>query len=339
MVKENLSTSSFLSRLKDLAVEFRAGAEEIDRGKRSPAENLRALAENGYYRFAIEANPGQRRRALDLLSAGCGVTAFLSTQHEGACRRLAEASHPISEQAVSGQEWVGVCFAHLRRRPSPVSAIRSRDRVVFSGVGPWFSGLGLMTHVLVGGATEDGEFLMSLASLDEPEITSRALEGLIVMEETATAGLSFNALSTSIEDLVVEFDAETLAQKDMHSTVFQSARSLGAARAAAEYLPHQQRQEVLYYVEQQHLQMDLWDKKPAWDTATQLRYQALRLADRVIGAAYTTVGGRAHLLSHPLQRIAREAHFYSTTQLTQQLRESMNNNLISDLQQTFGKKE
>ena len=323
MSKGNSLVQGVLPIVEGLANEFASEARGVDDLSISPAENLKRLAKCGFYRFVVEASPGQRRRALDLLSSGCGVTAFLSTQHEGVCRRLFDAGHPAAQSAIQGEEWYGVCFAHLRRDPSPVSAIRNRHHVVFSGRGPWFSGHGLMTKVLVGGATESGEFLMGIASVDEPEIVPRRLDSLVVMEATATVALDFNALQIPNQDIVVKIDATVLAEKDVHSTVFQSARSLGAARAASRFLDETLQAQVLEKIEEQHSKMDAWDENPDGESSTRLRFEALQLADRVVGAAYAAVGGKAHLLSHPLQRIAREAHFYSTTQLTKPLREKV----------------
>lgn len=312
-----------LPLVESLAADFALRARDIEERSSSPRLHLERLAESGYYRFVTEAKPGQRRRALDLLSSGCGVTAFLSTQHEGVCRRLLEAGHPSAEAAIQGKQWFGVCFAHLRRTPSPVSAISARNQVVFSGNGPWFSGFGLMTKVLVGGATEAGELLMGIASMEEPEIVPRPMDALVVMEATATVALNFNALSIAKEDIVVRITPEILLEKDMHSTVFQAARSLGAARAASKFLDDGLQDSVARRLEEQHLKMDAWDERPDWEGSTRLRFEALQLADQVVGAAYSAVGGKAHLLSHPLQRIAREAHFYSTTQLTKPLREKV----------------
>ena len=323
MFKGNTLTQKFLLELERLALTFSDRAQDVDRGDYSPAENLKSLAQIDYYRFVVKASPGERRRGLDLLSSGCGVTSFLSTQHEGVCRRLHEADHPDTEAALSGTLWIGVCFAHLRRTPSPVDALPMRNEVIFSGHGPWFSGHQLMQKVVVGGADSEGTFLMGLASLDVPEIQVRPLAPLAVMNSTATVGLDFNALKISNEDIVVRINSKILDEKDMHSTVFQAARSLGASRAASRFLPPDEAQAVVEHLDCHHQKMDRWDESPNWETATQLRYQALQFAGSVVGAAYAAVGGKAHLLTHPLQRISREAHFYSTTQLTQPLRRKM----------------
>lgn len=320
---------SVLSDLQELVPELRARAGEVERGGVPPRENLEQLARIGYFRACSNAPPGLRRRLLDHLSSACGTTAFLASQHEGVCRRLHQAEHPLLEKACSGAVWMGVCFAHLRRDPSPVECLEFRDHLVFSGEGPWFTGFGLMQQVMVGGATQDGRFVMALAPVDCPEIAVRSLPPLACMEATGTVSLHFNALEAPRADVLVETDAEGLRLKDMHSTAFQGARSLGAARAAADFLPAGYRHGALARIESLHDQMDLWDTAPDWEGATRLRARALRLGRQVLEAAIVSVGGRSQLLDHPLQRLLREQAFYSTTQLTGELR----SHLLESLQQ------
>ena len=322
-----------LERLKTASERLRETAQTVDAGSEPPLHHLKTLAEIGYFDVTTEARPGLRRRMLDLISSGCGVTAFLATQHEGVCRRLHQAGHPMTKKARKGERWYGVCFAHLRRTPSPVEAIRSRRQVLYSGTGPWFSGLGVFSEVLVGGATEDGRFLMGLAAMASPEIAVQKLPELAVMNATATVGLHFNALCVPSEDVVVDITPEELNEKDMHSTVFQAARSLGAARAASRFMKDELREEMEQGLEGLHCQLDAWDESPNWADATALRQRALKLAGSAIETAFVQVGGKAHVLDHPLHRIAREASFYYTTQLTAPLRSAVTDDLRRGLEQ------
>lgn len=308
--------------IRDLVEQFRQNAEEVDQSYQVPRAQLEALANTGYFEFATRAESGQRRRLLDLLSSGCGATSFLATQHVGACRRLAKTNHPLLEQAMPGRVWIGVCFAHLRRPRSPVTIEIDSEDLVFNGRGPWFSGLGMMRRMLVGGATSDGQFFMAQCEVEQPAIKIGECQPLAVMNATATVPLEFQGLRIPKSEVVVEFDRELMTEADMHSTVYQSARSLGVARAAAGYLPETGRQQLVARIEGQHQKMDQWDSTPDWPSATALRVQAIQLAGLAVQAAFTSVGGRSHSLNHPVQRLAREASFYSTTQLTAQLKEA-----------------
>ena len=180
----------------------------------------------------------------------------------------------------------------------------------------------MMEQVMVGGATSEGQLFMGLSPMSAPEIVDKPPVSLAVMNATSTVSLDFNALKIPKDDIIVTTTAKELQDKDKHSTVFQASRSLGAARAAARFLSSTEQEAVLHHLERHHQAQDFWDQNPTWNEATELRIKALRLANEVIQAAFIAVGDRAHSLTHPLQRISREACFYSTTQLTQNLKTS-----------------
>src|SRR5262249_25148682 len=149
---------SIFARLAEVREHLVEAAQQVDRSSEPPRWQMEMLASTGYFAYVSDASAPDRRRLLDTLSSGCGTTAFLSSQHEAVCRRLFRARHRLFENAARGDDWFGVCFAHLRRHPSPVSVVVEEDGLRFNGVGPWFSGLGLMERVMVAGATEEGEF-------------------------------------------------------------------------------------------------------------------------------------------------------------------------------------
>lgn len=314
------SISNILQRAQELALQLRQSAAAVDASFEPPRAQLEAMAQAGIFRFAAVAQPGERRRLLERLASGCGASSFLSTQHQGACRRLRAAGHSLLDQAVDGQAWVGVCFAHLRRPVSPIQARQVRGGFEFEGKAPWFSGYGLMTHVLVGGALPDGRFVMCLSEFDRKEIQPGELMRLAVMNAAATVPVTFERLWLPADSLVVESDPDDMHSKDMHSTVYQSARSLGVVRAAREFLPAGSAAGVAQRAEQLHQDMDAWDDRPEWPGATELRCRAIELATATTSAALMAVGGRSHALTHPLQRLCREASFYNTTQLTEPLK-------------------
>lgn len=313
---------TLLKNLRDVSDRLRQTAAEVDQSSSPPKQQLTLLANSGYFSEICRASAPQRRRTLDLLSSACGATAFLASQQEGACRRLLEAEHPLFEQASRGQQWVGVCFAHLRREPSPVQVETEGDTLRFDGLGPWFSGFGLMEKVVLAGATSQGEFLTALADLSTPGIKPGTAARLAVMNATTTVPLHLQRVTLPLNDLLARGDAKSMNRADMHSTVLQSSRSLGVARAAAQHLPDTANAQLLGHIERQHEKMDSWDIKPDWSQATSLRQEALELAALAIQTALVTVGGRAHSLEHPLQRLVREAAFYATTQLTVELRQA-----------------
>ncbi len=322
-----------LEKFSELAEDFAERAQQVDRSFQPPRQNMEELARAGYFQAMVELEDPLRRRLLDRVSSGCGATAFLASQHVGACRRLALKNHELLSQALNGEVWVGVCFAHLRRRPSPVCVRWESNSLVFSGHGPWFSGLGLMERVLVAGATEDGDFLMAQTPLEVEGLEAGEAPVLAVMNATSTVPLTFDGLRIPKSELVLEFDAQRMNSSDRHSTVDQSARSLGVARAAARFLEKSERESLLGHIERLHQDMDSWEHSLDWLGAVQLRKKAVQLAGLAVQTAFVTVGGRSHSLDHPVQRLAREASFYSTAQLTTELRQAFQQD-VRDLGQS-----
>lgn len=309
--------------LTEIVQQLELTATEVDQAYTPPKSQMEKLARVGYFLETATASAGDRRRWLDLVSSGCGATAFLASQHEASCRRLFQSEHCLFPEAASGKTWVGVCFAHLRRQPSPVSVTVDEDEIRYDGVGPWFSGVGLMSKVLLAGSTEDGEFLMSLVDLHASGLTTGRQASLAVMNATTTAPLTLRSLRVPRSDLVHQNDALQMNQADMHATVMQSARSLGVARACARHLPVSASGDLLAEIASRHRAMDAWESDPSWTGATELRISALKLAGEAVLAALVSVGGRAHSLDHPIQRLAREAAFYATTQTTAELRNAV----------------
>ncbi len=201
-----------------------------------------------------------------------------------------------------------------------MDCLEFRDHLVYSGIGPWFTGYPFMNYVLIGGATQAGAFHLALAEMSRSEIAVEPLPRLACMNGTGTVSLFLNALPVDRGDLVVSTDRAGLHQKDMHSTVYQGARSLGIARAAGRFLPEQPARRVLKKIDHMHRKMEEWDLNPTWPEATELRLECIRLASRTIEGAFITEGGKAQLAQHTLSRLLREHAFYTTTQLTNDLR-------------------
>ena len=314
-----VTTQSLLEVTRQLSLT----ATEIDRSDQPPAAQMKLLAEAGYFVQASTALASERRRWLDLLSSACGATTFLASQHEASCRRLQQSEHELFSMASRGETWVGICFAHLRREPSPVSVEHRDTQLIYNGTGPWFSGVGLMSSVLLAGATKGGDFLMSVVDLNTVGMTVGRPEPLVVMNSTATAPLGLEDVRVETAHLVLKNNAAAMNEADKHATVMQSARSLGVARASARYLPTSASQDLLSRLDTFHLEMDAWELEPNWSEATGLRLRALRLANEAVMAAMVNAGGRAQSVEHPVQRLSREAAFYATTQTTAELRSAV----------------
>lgn len=296
----------------ELAEDFRQQAQRADRSWRLVAEQVTRLAASGLYRELVKAERAERFDYLELMSSACGVTTFVSSQHESACRRVA--GTPLESEFLpewtSGRRLAGICFAHVRRPRVDVEAWLEGDRLRFRGTAPWFTGWGLMQDVVVAGTTADGDFLFAVSELDR--VKAGPIQSLCAMQASNTVALELD-LELPAERLLARVTRQQLAGKDLANIVANSARSLGVTRAALDLLPEPE-------LSDQYAK--LRERARNWDggqDGLEIRARAVRLGLLAAQASLVASGGRGNSLDHPAQRLVREAMFYSVTQLTREL--------------------
>lgn len=312
--------------LPEIAARLAQRAEATDRSDLVPREHMEWLAEAGYFHLGSrpEATPAYRRTCREMLAAACGVTTFVAAQHVSACGALA--ARPDLEDFLSGRTLAGICFAHLRRPGPPcVTATETGDGWTFDGVAPWFTGWGLFDEVVLAGTLPDGRFLFAL-------VETRGLAGsppipLCAMQASATVALHLDAVRVPRERLLRIATAEDLQADTRQAMVRNASPSLGVVRAAAAIMGHD-----LFAEEADLLRawMDAWEPSSATDEEiATFRADATVLGIRAAHALVVAAGGEANRLDHPAQRLAREATFYSLTQLTPELKRATVERLVA----------
>lgn len=313
-----------LEILTPLAARLAQRAAETDQSRLVPREHLEWLAEAGYFRLGlpephgISAPAAIRRTCREMLAAACGVTTFVAAQHVSACGAIAASPQADGlEEFLGGRRLAGICFAHLRRPGAPcVTATPDGDGWVFDGVAPWFTGWGLMDEVALAGTLPDGRFLFALVPLDSPGLTAGKPMELCAMNASGTVALHLQGVPA--RRLLKIATEEDLARDTRLAMVRNASPSLGVVRAVAVLLG-----DDLFAEEVDLLRawMDHWDPEAATDAEiAQFRAEATFLGIRAAHALVVAAGGEANRLDHPAQRLAREAMFYSLTQLTPELK-------------------
>lgn len=215
---------------------------------------------------------------LEQLAGACGLTTFVFLQHVAALR-----------YAPALEGLAGIALAHLHYPEAPVKASHHR----LQGVAPWFTGWGLLEHVVVGAQTEHGPWLYLVAT--EKAAASEPL-GLCAMGASATVSLTFHDVPAQP---LRPFDKESEPWIDLRD----AALPLGAASEALKNIQpgrlHEQRDD---------LRRRLY--KPE-EPPRELRLEAIDLGLRATQANLILAGGRGNRLDHPAQRLAREALFYA----------------------------
>lgn len=322
-----------LHEIPEIAARLAQRAARTDQSERVPREHLDWLAGAGYFRLGlpadrkgVEAPAAARRECRELLAASCGVTTFVAAQHVSACGALAAVAD--AEEHLSGRRLSGICFAHLRRPGAPcVTATETGDGWTFDGVAPWFTGWGLFDETILGGTMPDGRYAFARVPLDAGGLTASEPMRLCAMQASATVALYLDRVHVPSESLLRIATDEDLAKETRQATVRNASPSLGVVRAAATLMGHDLFQEEADLL---RAWMDHWDPDAATaEEVAAFRADATVLGIRAASALVVAAGGEANRLDHPAQRLAREATFYSLTQLTPELKRATVERLVA----------
>ncbi|HUS41347.1 MAG TPA: acyl-CoA dehydrogenase family protein [Ilumatobacteraceae bacterium] len=310
-------------------------AQDVDRADRVPDRNLVALADAGLFGLAGPASHGgldldgrAARRAMAAVGSGCGATFFVWVQHHGVVRTLRSADNvALLEEHLAdlcvGRSLAGTAFAHVRRPGRPaISATRIDGGWSLSGHAPWATSWGLADWFSVAAESDGGELVWALIPGRSPQGVSATALALPVFGATATVALHFDRCVVSDERVITVESAEgwrradrrhaSLGQPAVLGVVARAQRLLAdghddLAVAAAECLAAELRSRW-------QIDDDLMGSLAAGNDvvadASDHRAACLDLARRSTTGLLAAVGGRGMDLSHPAQRLAREADFY-----------------------------
>ncbi len=310
-------------------------AQAVDRADHIPQRNLTALAEAGLFGLAgprshggLDLDAHSARRSMAAVGSGCGATFFVWVQHHGAVRALRASSNQALVDAhladfCAGRSVAGTAFAHVRRGGRPaISATRTDGGWRLDGHAPWATSWGRAAWFSVAAESDDGELVWALLpGAPAKGVTATAL-ALPVFGATATVAVEFDGCTVADDHVIAVESAEAWRRADRrHASLGQPAvlgvvdraqRLLAAhtddpAVAAAAALAAELRR--LWERDD-----DLVDALARGDEsiveASDHRAACLDLARRSTTALLAAVGGRGMDLSHPAQRLAREADFY-----------------------------
>lgn len=305
----------------------------------------------------LDANGATQRKFTQLLASYCGVTTFTQAQHHGPSRMIANGPNPelkrrLLPELAAGKRMSGISFAHLRRPGPPVlraEPVAGGWRL--QGTAPWVTGWGLISQVAFGATLPDGRFLYVwsptgreefpdlFATIDPPEgnwgtMAASPPLALCAMNASATVELTLTDWYIPDAHRLSESDRETMQRNDRNGVLGATAMPLGCASAAIRVLetaaekrpiPAIQRAAQAFGEEwtEAESQMEEWNGRGAepefFANAVRVRAWCIELALRAAHAAVTASSGAANLLSHPAQRLLREAMFYTVQAQTHEV--------------------
>ncbi|MDX1934070.1 MAG: acyl-CoA dehydrogenase family protein [Capsulimonadales bacterium] len=321
-------------------------AEEIDRNRRFPRENLDALAQAGLVGVTTPKEWGGlglsgafQRRFTETLTAACGTTWFILTQHLGACGQIANSANPslrerYLKEAAAGRHYIGVSFGHLRRPDPVLRAEPVPGGWRLNGVAPWVTGWPALSGVLYGATLPDNRHIYLYSSAEPRDgIAVSDWQELCAMSASATVEIRLTDVFVPERDFVRYSSREEMAKGDTNNIAGVVALPLGCATGSLRLLRRIAGQRThLSFIADAANALDAeieacreearrWadgpkDRPEYRPNALKARAWAITLGVRAAHMTVAAASGGANALDHPAQRRFREAMFYTLTAQT-----------------------
>ena len=275
-----------------------------------------------------------------------GSLAFLQTQHQSAANFIANGSNDALKQShiaamAQGKRGVGVGFSHLRRRGQRcLSAIAVEGGYQLNGTIPWATGFGFFQELVVGATLSDGSSLLGLipfqtqvsnpASVQtEGSLTCSQPMALAALGVTGTVEIKLRDWFVANELVIDHKPVDWLEKSDRRNVLKATSFLIGCSEAALDvmqqqHLPSDEAWDLLNQ-QLQHCQQRILQGLAAdtsFEAKLALRAEAIALCHCCAQAAVVASGGAANLLSHPAQRIYREALVFGVSGQTRDLKAS-----------------
>lgn len=184
-----------------------------------PAERLNVLREAGVFQWGLPVESGGRlftaaqmiQGYLDLTRA-CLTTAFILTQRDAACHRLANSSNDALRQKLlpdhcSGRSLATVGISHLSTsrqhwsRPSVV-ARETPSGYEITGEAPWVTGAAHADLLVTGATLENGQQILAAIPTQRPGITVGTPLVMLALNESCTGSVLLDRVHVSQDEIV-----------------------------------------------------------------------------------------------------------------------------------------
>ncbi len=287
----------------------------VDRGEKSPRENLDLLAGEGFYGIAAPPELGGLGLAAydaiaDVVIAfagGCLTTTFVGLQHFGPVLSVAASpSAAIRETWLgplcSGERRAGIALAGLRPGPAQVHLAAVPGGFLVTGETTWVTGWGLIDTLQVAARDENDVIHFMLLDAVESPTLSIARTRLMAVQASNTVSIRFDGHFVPADRLTHSQPFAQWADGDAFGSSLNGFLALGvAARCAALIGPSPLDDELA------QARIGLLTAAPAEIPAA--RSQASLLAVRAATTLVVHSGSRSVLTDHHAQRLYREAGF------------------------------
>jgi alkylation response protein AidB-like acyl-CoA dehydrogenase len=340
--------------LPTLCERLRFAAAKLDQGNEQwPKEQMRWLAEAGVFSWFVPAEYGgtnySEREQLDgylAISEACLTTAFVLTQWNAACKRIAISANTGLQSKwlpgmARGELFATVGISHLttsrQHLHAPVLSARPSDQGGFSldGFSAWVTGAAEADVIVVGATLENRQQILCAVPRTRPGIASGAGTRLLALSASRTDAVHFKDVTVHAEELIAG-PMDNVMQTGTGGGaggLQTSTLAIGLTFAAVKFLQTeaQSRKELLPVAEKlaadaAQLRSTLFELAAGASlqglvrfshsegsneaTPVKLREQANSLVLRATHAALAAAKGAGFVADHPAGRWCREALFF-----------------------------
>ncbi|MEQ1932877.1 MAG: acyl-CoA dehydrogenase family protein [Fimbriimonadaceae bacterium] len=325
--------------------EVRPRAQEIDRDPETLRWALDGLAQRGFLGLRISPEFGgmgiaepEFRAFQEFVARASGSLAFLQTQHQSAASLISKSDNEVLRTAylanmAGGTARLGIGFSQLRRAGPPMmQASPIPAGYLLYGAVPWITGLGFFEEFVIGATLPSGEAVFGIVPFrEQPGIELSDVMQLCAMESAQTVSGEIKNLVLPHERVLFIKPANWIANNDMINITLQGHFALGCAQAGVDVLRQAYERKPLDFIltTADQLQDEIDNCRQSAITSQGLaestqerldiRAWAIDLAVRCAHAAITASSGAANSLSHPAQRIYREALVYTVSAQTSEI--------------------
>ncbi len=305
-----------------------------------PGEQLEILGEEGVLADVIpkafggeDVAPVTLLARYEAIAQTCLETAFVLTQRNGACQRIAASENAALKERVlprlaTGELFTTVGISHLTtsrqhlKRPAVV-ANKVDGGWRFEGVAPWVSGACHADFVVTGGVVPGGMQVLGLVHMDSAAVTVAPSADLLGFTSSETASVAINGSTVADEDVLAGPTERVLHAVKVGGTgsLTTSALALGAAAASiagiaseSDGRPELESPGRRLAHEMSQLRRSMYDaargRADGAGAINRLRGAANSLAIRSATAWLAVSKGTGYVTGHPAERAVREAMFF-----------------------------
>ena len=317
----------------------RAGA--IDQDLPALREALLELGRRGYLGLRIPRGFGglelgalDFRRFQEASARASGALAFVESQHQSASGLVVRSPNAdlrarLLPRLARGEESSAIAFSHLRRSgPPALTAAAVPGGYRLDGHLPWVTGWGLFTHCVTAAPLPDRRVLFAYHPLTESaSLRPSPPLDLAAMAVTQTVSVEVRELHVPEADVVEIHPATWIQENDRIAVALQSPLALGCAQAAIDVLKEEAAKKgrsamidaatrlEAELAEVREEAYEAMEETVDFQRGLRARSAAIELAGRAAHAAVIAAAGAGNVMSHPAQRVYREALAFSVLAL------------------------